>query len=198
MFVKPWDIYVGGLYGRESSRSRAPGETKSCLTLHINKYTFTRGTYTNHCWKSFLNMLFKILHQININIDINVNTNHLRIPGHNKESTFVSRMWTIGSKARKTICILLGWAVTTFMKTGTGTGMEIGELHSQNSGMGRDWKNSPKSGTGTEWKMRISEILKRKRELFFVGMAFIPRNDQEQEFPLTPASYRGDSQNQIK
>ena len=109
VFVKPGDIYIGGgLYGRESSRSRAPGETKSCLRLHINKYTFTQGTYTNHCWKSFLNMLFKILHQININIDINVNTNHLRIPGHNKESTFVSRIWTIEPKAQTTKYILLG------------------------------------------------------------------------------------------
>ena len=104
VFVKPGDIYVGWLYGRESSRSRAPCETKSCLTLHINKYTFTWGTYTNHCWKSLLNMLLKILHRINIDI----NTNHLRIPGHNKESTFVSRIWTIESKAQTTKYILLG------------------------------------------------------------------------------------------
>ena len=34
VFVKPGDIYVGWLYGRESSRSRAPGETKSCLIAH--------------------------------------------------------------------------------------------------------------------------------------------------------------------
>ena len=34
VFVKPGNIYVGGLYGRESSRSRAPGETKSCLIAH--------------------------------------------------------------------------------------------------------------------------------------------------------------------
>ena len=162
MFVKPEDIYVGGLYWRESSRSRAPGETKSCLTLHINKYTFTQCMYTNHCWKSFLNMLFKILHQININIDINVNTNHLRIPGHNRESTFVSRIWTIRSKAQKTICILLGESGNDIYENRNRN--RNGELHSQNSGMGRDWKNSPKSGTGTEWKMRISEILKRKRE----------------------------------
>ena len=155
MFVKPEDIYVGGLYWRESSRSRAPGETKSCLILHINKYIFTQCTYNNHCNAL---LLFKILQRIDIDIVIN----HLTIANHNKESTFVSRMWTIGSKARKTICILLGESGNDIYENRNRN--RNGELHSQNSGMGRDWKNSPKSGTGTEWKMRISEILKRKRE----------------------------------
>ena len=68
-----------------------------CLTLHINKYTFTQCTYTNHCWKSFLNVLFKILQRIVINI----NTYHLRIPGHNKESTFVKAEYELLNRKHK-------------------------------------------------------------------------------------------------